>query len=290
MRYQTSWALGSIAVLLFVLATSKGQDNDKGGFGGGGPGGFPGKGKGGFGGGGPGGFPGKGKGGFGGGGPGGFPGQNAFQGRGPGGSSPFGNPQGIDDLYQMAESDFNLRDRNGDGFLNMDEMPSQLKAELSRWDTNRDNLISLDEYKVFYVTLMQNRGGGPGNTVITILEEEDLDARPVVFRAGKLPKELPPWFKQLDTNRDGQVALYEWRKGGKDIDEFREWDRNDDGFITPEEALYKERLVQIANAGSNIESGSSPASAIMRGGKGPNLNSPADGFRGKGKGKLQPPQ
>jgi hypothetical protein len=57
-----------------------------------------------------------------------------------------------------------------------------------------------------------------------------------VLRAGKLPKELK-WFSDLDLDRDGQVALWEWRKGGKDMDDFAAHDRNDDGFITPEEAL-----------------------------------------------------
>src|SRR5262249_29122254 len=100
----------------------------------------------------------------------------------------------------------------------------------------------------------------------------------------KLPKELPNWFKQLDANRDGQVALYEWYKGGKDIDEFREWDRNDDGFITAEEALYKQRLVQIASAASTSDGDNSPAAATMGPGKGPNMNFPGGAFRGKGKG------
>jgi hypothetical protein len=60
-------------------------------------------------------------------------------------------------LDQDAAKDFRARDRNGDGFLNQDEMPDQLKAELGKWDTNRDNLISLDEYKLFYASQMQRR-------------------------------------------------------------------------------------------------------------------------------------
>jgi hypothetical protein len=195
----------------------------------------------------------------------------------------------MDSLDQVAQADFNLRDRNGDGFLNMDEMPGQLKSELSRWDSNRDNLISLDEYKRYYATVMQDGGGGAQS--IRIREEEDLDARPVMFRAGKLPKGLPAWFKQLDTNKDGQVALSEWHRGGRDLDEFRDWDRNDDGFITPEEALYKQRLVQIASASPAFDSDNSPAPSMTRAAKGPNTNSPIDGFRGKGKadkGKQRP--
>jgi Ca2+-binding EF-hand superfamily protein len=48
---------------------------------------------------------------------------------------------------------------------------------------------------------------------------------------------LPPWFKELDKDRDGQISFYEWRKGGKKLTDFRKFDLNDDGFITPEEVL-----------------------------------------------------
>jgi len=52
-----------------------------------------------------------------------------------------------------------------------------------------------------------------------------------------LPKELASWFDDLDVDRDGQVALYEWREGGRDLDEFRKYDLNDDGFITLDELI-----------------------------------------------------
>jgi len=291
MRYKISFALVSIALLLLVLDISSTKGQEKGGFPGNFPGGFPGggKGKGGFGGGGQGGFQGKGRKGSGGGFPGGFPGPGGFQGfqkQGPGGFQSMGGPQGNRpfDVNQMAEADFNLRDRNGDGFLNMDEMPEMLKADLSKWDSNRDNLINLDEYKVYFATVMQNRGSDyqPGNSNAIIIEEEDIETRPVVFRAGKLPKELPNWFKQLDTDKDGQVALFEWRRAGKDLDEFAEWDRNNDGFITPEEALYKLRLIQIAKGSSSTDGGDSPNSAMMKSDAGRSMKS--GGMKGRNKG------
>jgi hypothetical protein len=228
--------------------------------------------------------------------PGGFPGQGGGFNQGPGGFQPFGGQQGgnpVDTLNQLAEADFNARDLNGDGFLNQHEMPDQLKSELNKWDTNRDGLISLDEYKAYYVANRMNRRGGGNqqiNPVQIIIEDEvDLDARPTVLRAGKLPtKELPPWFMELDTNKDGQVSLAEWHKGKGDdaLDEFREWDRNDDGFITPEEALYKQRQIQLASSGSKSENGGGPQAMASR--KGPNFNGAGDnpfGGRNKGGGK-----
>jgi hypothetical protein len=207
------------------------------------------------------------------------------------------DPRPMDALTRKALSEFNLHDRNGDGFLNQDEMPDDLKAELSKWDTNRDNLVSLDEYKYYYATRMHNRRGRgkqPEAPTIIIEDEEDLDARPVVLRAGKLPiKDLPPWFMQLDTDKDGQVALYEWYQAGNDIDEFLAWDRNNDGYITPEEALYKQHLIQIANAKSG--NGEPAAPALTRSSKNPTLSFGGDergrkGRKGGGSNKSKGPQ
>jgi Ca2+-binding EF-hand superfamily protein len=52
-----------------------------------------------------------------------------------------------------------------------------------------------------------------------------------------LPKGLPSWFTDLDQNEDGQISLHEWRAAGKPLDQFRAYDLNDDGFITPEEVF-----------------------------------------------------
>jgi Ca2+-binding EF-hand superfamily protein len=48
---------------------------------------------------------------------------------------------------------------------------------------------------------------------------------------------LPSWFKTLDKDGDGQVTLQEWQDGGRPLDEFRNYDLNDDGIITAAEVL-----------------------------------------------------
>jgi hypothetical protein len=64
------------------------------------------------------------------------------------------------------------------------------------------------------------------------------NSKPKIYRHDNLPKELPPWFKELDTDRDGQVALYEWKASGRSLAEFMRMDRNNDGFLTVDEVLH----------------------------------------------------
>ncbi len=81
---------------------------------------------------------------------------------------------------------------------------------------------------VYRLVAARMPGEGSGDFVLTV-------------RAGKVreqPKGLPSWFKQLDLDKDGQISLEEWVKGGKKAAEFRQWDRNDDGFITADEILH----------------------------------------------------
>src|SRR5262249_14533478 len=92
-------------------------------------------------------------------------------------------------------------------------------------------------------------GGGmmPGLPTAPIKLPEEEEPKRVVYRAGKLPKELPPWFQQIDKDGDGQIGLYEWKNSGRPLDEFFKIDRNGDGFLTVEEVL---RYVADQNKGN----------------------------------------
>src|SRR5439155_21757974 len=67
--------------------------------------------------------------------------------------------------------------------------------------------------------------------------EDDADKKPTVYRAGKLPPNIPAWFRQFDTDGDGQIGLYEWKAAGQPIAQFDAMDLNGDGFVTVEEVM-----------------------------------------------------
>jgi Ca2+-binding EF-hand superfamily protein len=153
-----------------------------------------------------------------------------------------------DGMDQRAEWAFNRRDVNGDGFLDLDEMDSNLRDNLAYWDRNGDGVISLREYKIYFRWRMEDRQNralagvidafSPHSHERTPPDLSELDQRPIVYRRGHLPAELPQWFTDLDVDEDGQIGLYEWRKSGKSAEEFLAMDRNGDGLLTAEELLY----------------------------------------------------
>ncbi|HEY1375399.1 MAG TPA: hypothetical protein VGF55_01315 [Gemmataceae bacterium] len=204
---------------------------------------------------------------MGGGGPGGFgggpPGVTSItiQGGPPGGDRGFGRgggPMSPEQIDRMSEDYMRRHDKNGDGLLQVTEMSDRLRPVWEKFDANKDGAISLDEVKAYLRDRDQTRqqeqasaappqthpgepahaapadGLPPAPDAVPAQEE---DKRPVMYRIGKLPKELPGWFADLDSDKDGPVALYEWVKGGRSIDEFKLMDRNDDNLLTIEEVL-----------------------------------------------------
>jgi Ca2+-binding EF-hand superfamily protein len=156
-----------------------------------------------------------------------------------------GAPGGGGDDWIVAM--FRKLDANSDNYLNDDEMPPELRADKAHYDTNHDGLIDLNEFKEYMRIRMQvmqaaNQGGyGGGNGQPTEDEEE---SKPVVHRHGSFPKELPAWFAEMDTDKDAQIGLYEWKASGRSLDEFMKMDRNGDGFLTVDEVLRYQALTK----------------------------------------------
>jgi hypothetical protein len=152
---------------------------------------------------------------------------------------------------RQVESLFRRLDVNEDGWLGPDEMPDGLRGALARWDANRDGVLDLKEYEAYYqdhlgrlsqdviagkIDLRLKRGGPRPSPPTPPPPAPEL-SRPVVYRYGRLPAGLPDWFAHLDTDKDGQVGLYEWLRGGRPRAEFLKMDINRDGFLTAEELL-----------------------------------------------------
>lgn len=166
-----------------------------------------------------------------------------------------GGGRNIDPAVAAAQR-FKQLDKNGDGYLNLDEMPANLKSVWKQYDTNNDGLIDLEEYKEFYAMTVSIGDAGLNATLMMI---DELDQRPTVYRAGKLPKELL-WFVQMDKDRDGQVGLYEWMDSGKPYVQFQQMDRNGDGLLTAEEVLAYMRAKAGMAGGTLADAVSSVAS------------------------------
>ena len=199
-------------------------------------------------------------------------------GQGPGG--------GGFNMDAIAEYRFRQLDTNGDGLLNYDEMAQDeaLQSERQKWDTNGDGNIDLNEFKEYMKARIQQfqagrTGGQQGWNPLQMLEE-DQDKKPVVYRAGKLPPNIPAWFRELDTDGDGQVGLYEWKAAGRPIPEFETYDLNGDGFLTVEEVM---KNPAIAKGGNTASPGSTVASAAPNPGNTPGTFGPGQGrFGGRG--------
>ena len=145
-----------------------------------------------------------------------------------------------DQIKERAKSFFDRRDRNRDGSLDKEEMSSSMRDDLGKWDKNRDGKVSFDEYtpyiKSYYERRSQGRSSDRGRSEKKPAELPTI-TRPTVYYFGNLPENLPGWFSEFDTDRDGQLGLYEWRTSGKELNEFAGYDKNSDGLVTPEEML-----------------------------------------------------
>jgi hypothetical protein len=171
-----------------------------------------------------------------------------------GGQLPPGTVPG-DVQAERAAKTFRKFDRNGDGVLNSDEMPEFLRGQAAHWDRNGDGSIDSTEYMAYFQASLKwvSEKVASGEIPIklpkpaaipdlpaeptskALLTETPAKAPPAPAAAAKA--DLPDWFAKLDADGDGQVGLYEWKKAGRPIPEFRAMDRNHDGFLEAKELL-----------------------------------------------------
>jgi len=214
------------------------------------------------------------------------------------------------------------QDRDNDGRVSRAEADRQLQPNFDRIDRDNDGYITLEEYRAYYASRENDRdrnrdmggfagnssgGGWGGGDMGGWANRQDSrggteESRPVAIRYGHLPKDLPEWFHEYDTTKDGQIALHEWIKGAKvagedpSVEAFAVYDLNGDGLITADEVIRHGRLQADAKRIAAIQDGEStrPSFAGPGGGrsrsfggppgtKGSNSDSAASTERGSGK-------
>lgn len=79
-------------------------------------------------------------------------------------------------------------------------------------------------------------GEGERQTQAASAPDED-DKRPEVTRHDNLPKTVPSFWQALDQDQDAQLSLYEWRTGGKSVEDFLALDENKNGQLEVDEYL-----------------------------------------------------
>lgn len=147
---------------------------------------------------------------------------------------------------------FTRLDRNGDGKLQKDELPSQFAERLQRADLNKDGVIEKTEFERARKFAMSNGNansgvgmravGMAGNTIVRTLDTDgdgELSATEIAAASGSL--------KRLDRNSDGSISRAEMygqqtrpevRPTGPAmiLDQLKRADRNGDGKLSREEA------------------------------------------------------
>ncbi|MCE9561126.1 MAG: EF-hand domain-containing protein [Planctomycetes bacterium] len=150
------------------------------------------------------------------------------------------------ELNEEFDKVFRVLDRDGDGVLSGDEMTTKLRADRLQSDIDGNGRIDKDEYRSHF-----NRRIAIGVDALNarVERERGSDSK----STSSTPKSgLPTWFAELDADKDGQIALSEWRKAGRAINVFMEMDLDGDGLLTKEEYQRYVKLKEKEEANDRL--------------------------------------
>lgn len=140
---------------------------------------------------------------------------------------------GSSEVNEEIDKVFRVLDRNGDGVLSGDEMTTKLREDRLRADIDGNGRIDKDEYRAHY----GSRVSAGADAIVAKMNEQNGRGSDPKGAAGGAKGALPKWFGETDADRDGQLALFEWRKAGRALNLFMEMDLDGDGLLTKEEYL-----------------------------------------------------
>jgi hypothetical protein len=170
---------------------------------------------------------------------------------------------------EFAEQFIKARDKNNSMTLEGAELEG-VRGREARADANDDKVITVDEL-VAAISDRNGPSGAAGGASRSNPEQKSSsagssaaakDSRVFLGSAGgaaaageksatkarrtyrftpaaeRLPTGLPSWFKSRDRNKDGQVAMSEYSRtwSARTVNEFKRYDLNNDGVVTPKEA------------------------------------------------------
>ncbi len=167
-----------------------------------------------------------------------------------------------------------MMDRNGNGKLDQEEidrMPSFVRDMMKSRGVDLRAGVSLDSLR----SGMSSGSSGSGRSDSPSDPNRDRNGNVVLKPYRQKEKEritieLPPKYKELDSDYDGQLAFHEWLSSSRDnIERFVEIDVNEDAFLTPEElqtyetnasqqeeeflyaSIQKDRLIIVGSSASS---------------------------------------
>lgn len=127
-------------------------------------------------------------------------------------------------------------DKDGDGMLAASEIPAEFRTAMLAADRDRDGKIDFTEFDAAIASLPAPVESEPAPSKALMTPPPAGERVPIYVPkdSKSATAKVPDWFVKRDTDRDGQVGLYEWP--ANELDRFKKLDSNHDGFLTRDEA------------------------------------------------------